>query len=82
MLLTLCHSWDSNLQYSDPKSMGRVATPGGDLLYDLLYHLLTPCVGTIRTIAFTIIYKNGEQLSQLVILYFAGSCKPMLFSKR
>ena len=46
----MCHTSDSNLQYSDPESMGRVATPGGDLLYDLL----TPCVGTLKSIAFTI----------------------------
>ena len=31
-------------------SMGRVVTPGGDLLDDLL----TPCTGTLRSIAFTI----------------------------
>ena len=32
-VLTLCHTWDSNLQYSDPQSMGRVhSTPCGDLL--------------------------------------------------
>ena len=43
MFLTLCHIWDLNLQCSDPESMGRVATPGSDLLDDLL----TPCAGTI-----------------------------------
>ena len=42
--LTLCHTWDSNLQYTDPDSMGRVTTPGGDQLDDLL----TPCAGTPR----------------------------------
>ena len=45
-------TWDSNLQYPDPKSTGRVTTPGGDLLDD--HDLLTPCAGTLRTIAFTI----------------------------
>ena len=50
----LCHTWDSYLQYSDPESMGRVAIPGGDLLDDLLDDPLTPCAGTIRTMAFTI----------------------------
>ena len=39
MFLTVYHTWDSNLQYSDTESMGRVAIPGGDLLDDLL----TPC---------------------------------------
>ena len=52
---SLCHTWDLNLQYSDPESVGRVATPGGDLLDDLL----TPFAGTLRTIAFTI-YKTGD----------------------
>ena len=51
----LCHTWDSNLQYCDHKPMGRVATPGGDLLDDLL----TPCASTLRTIAFTL-YKIGD----------------------
>ena len=50
VFLIVCHTSDSNLQYSDPESMGRVATPCGDLLYDLL----TPCVGTLKSIAFTI----------------------------
>ena len=54
MFLTLCHTWDLNLQYSDQDYMGRVATPGGDLLDDLLDDLLTPCAGTLRSIAFTI----------------------------
>ena len=31
-LNTLSQSWDSNLQYSYPKSMERVANPSGDLL--------------------------------------------------
>ena len=35
-------------------SMGKVAIPGGDLLDDLLDDLLTPCAGTLRTIAFNI----------------------------
>ena len=39
--------------------MGRVPTPGGDLLDDLLDGLLTPCAGTLRTVAFTI-YKTGN----------------------
>ena len=52
--------------------MGRVATPCGDLLDDLLDDLLTPCAGILRTIALTI-YKTGNELSQLVIVYFAGS---------
>ena len=52
MFLTLCHTWDSNLQYSDPESIGRVGTPGGDLLEDIL----TLSAGTLNTtIAFTII---------------------------
>ena len=42
--------WDLNLQCSDPESMEQVATPGGDLLVDLLADLLTPCVGTLRSI--------------------------------
>ena len=53
MGLTLCHTWGSNLLNPDPKSMGRVATPGGDLLGDLLDDLLTPCAGTLM-IAFMI----------------------------
>ena len=57
--ITLCHTWDSNLQYSDPESMGRVVTPGGDLLDDPLYDLLTPCAGTLSTIAYTI-YNTGN----------------------
>ena len=32
----------------------RLASPGGDLLDDPLDDLLTPCDGTLRTIAFTI----------------------------
>ena len=71
MLLILCHTWDSNRQYSDPEYMGRVATHGGhlpdDLLYDLLDDLLTPCAGTLRSIAFTV-YKSVNQLNQLVVL--------------
>ena len=63
MLLTLCHTWSSNVQYSDPESMERVATPGEDLLDNLLDNLqddiLTPCVGTFRSIALTI-YKSGN----------------------
>ena len=55
MFLTLCHMWDSNLQYSDPESMGRVVTHGGDLQDDLL----TSCAGTLRTIAF-ITDKTGD----------------------
>ena len=43
--------------------MERVATPNGDLLGDPLGDplddLLTPCAGTLRTIAFTI-YKIGD----------------------
>ena len=69
-----------NLKYTDPESMGRAATAGGDLLddllddllVDLLVGLLTPCAGTHRAIAFTM-YKTGDKLSQLVILYFSGS---------
>ena len=54
-------TWDFNLQYSDQNSMGRVATPGDDLLYDLLDDLLTPCTGTLRSIAFTIhVYESGN----------------------
>ena len=68
MLLSLCHTWDLNLQYSDPESMRRVAIPLGDLLDDLLAH----CAGTLRTTAFTM-YKTGVYLSQLVVLYFPGS---------
>ena len=37
--------------HSDPESMGRVATPDGDLL--------TPCPGTLRSTAFTI-YESGN----------------------
>ena len=59
MFLTLCHTWDSNFQYSNPASMGRVVTPGGDLLDDPLYDLLTPCAGTLKTIAYTI-YNTGD----------------------
>ena len=46
------------------------ATPGGDLLDDLL----TPCAGILGSIAFTI-YKTLDYLSHLVILYliFADS---------
>ena len=51
---TLCYTWDSDLLYSDPESMGRVATPGGDLLNDPLDYLQTYCAGTIRSIAFII----------------------------
>ena len=29
-LLTLCHTWDLNLQCSNTESIGRVATPGSD----------------------------------------------------
>ena len=47
VFLTLCHSWDVNLQYSDPEFMGRVATHGGDLLDDQL----TPCAGIIHFIS-------------------------------
>ena len=42
------------LEPTDPGSMGGVAIPGGDLLDDLL----TPCAGTLRTIASTI-HKTG-----------------------
>ena len=49
--------------------MRRVATPGVTYWMD---NLFTICVGTLGTIAFTM-YKAGAQLSQLVILYFAGS---------
>ena len=43
--------WDLYFQCSDPESMGRVATPGGDLLGDLLDDLLdNPCAGTLMTI--------------------------------
>ena len=52
--LILCHKWDSNLQYSDPESIGRLPTPAGDTLDDLL----TPCAGTLRSIVFTI-YESG-----------------------
>ena len=45
--------------------------PGSDL-DDLLDDLLTPCAGTLRTITLTIC-KTGDELSQLVILYFIGS---------
>ena len=48
---SLCYTWDSNLQNSDPESMRRGATAGGDLLDDLL----TPSAGTLRTITLTII---------------------------
>ena len=58
MFLTLCHTWDSNLQYSYPESIRRVVTSGGDLLDDLPNDLLTPCAGILRSIAFTI-YENG-----------------------
>ena len=57
--LTLYHTWDLNLQYSDPESMGRVTTPGPDLLDNLLVDLLTPCAGTLRPIEFTI-HKIGD----------------------
>ena len=56
---SLCHTWDLNLQYSDQDSMRRLAHPGGDLLDDQLDDLLTPCDGTLRTIAFTI-HKTGD----------------------
>ena len=35
--------------------MGTVATPGGDQVDDLHDDLLTPCAGTLRSIAFAII---------------------------
>ena len=41
------------------KAIGRVTAPGGDILDDLLDDLLTPCAGTLSTIAFTI-YKTGN----------------------
>ena len=52
MFLTLCHTWGLNLQYSDPETVVRVTTPGGDLLNDLLDDIMTPCAGAI---AFTIL---------------------------
>ena len=57
--LTQCHTSESNLQFSNPESMGRVVTSGADLLDDQLDDLLTPCAGTLRTIAFTI-YEIGD----------------------
>ena len=48
------------LKYTDPECMGRVVTPGGDLLDDLLDDLLTPCAGTLRSRAFTIILYETE----------------------
>ena len=64
MLLTLCHTWNSNLQCSDPESMERMATPGEDLLDDLLDDLpddiLTPCVSTHRAVALLTIYESGN----------------------
>ena len=42
-----------------PESMGRVVTPGGDLLDDLLDDLVTPCAGTLRSTAFPI-YESGN----------------------
>ena len=56
---------DSNLQYSDLESMGRVATPGGDLLDDLLDDLLTSCAGILRSIAFTIMKVTTNSASWL-----------------
>ena len=56
MILTLCHTWHSNLQYSNPESMGKVATSGDDLLDNLLDVFLSPCSGTLRTKAFTLLY--------------------------
>ena len=54
IILTLCHTRDSDLQDSDSESMGRVTPPGGDLLDDPLDDLLTPGAGTVRTIPLTI----------------------------
>ena len=48
------HTWDSNLQYSDPDVMGPVATPGGDQVDDLL----TPCAGALRTKS--LLYQTNE----------------------
>ena len=56
---SLCHIWGSNLKYSDPDSIRRVATAAGDLLDNLLNDPLTLCAGTLRTKAFTI-YKTCE----------------------
>ena len=41
----------------------------GDLLDDIPGDLLTPCTGTLRTIAFTT-YTTGAQLTKMVILFF------------
>ena len=57
MFLTLCHTWDSNLQYSYPESIWRVVTSGGDLLDDHPNDLLTPCDGILGCRAFTIYMK-------------------------
>ena len=69
----LFHTLDSNLQHSDPESMGRVATPGGDLINDHLGDLLTFCAGTLRTMHSLCIKLVTIKLSQLVILYLSGS---------
>ena len=58
----------------------QVASPLDSAIFKSLYSkneiemddLLTPCAGTPRSIAFTT-HESGNQLSQLVILYFAGS---------
>ena len=50
--------------------MGRVVSTRGDLLK--MDDLLTPCAGTLSTIAF-LIYKLVTKKAQLVMLYFAGS---------
>ena len=57
-----------NLQYSVPESMGRVATPGGDLLDDLL----TPWAGILRSIAFTImkVATNSDRWLYYISLVF------------
>ena len=55
-MFSLCPPCDSILYYSDPESMGRVVTPGGDLLGDLL----TLCAGTLSSIAFIILYESGN----------------------
>ena len=64
----LCHTWDSNLQYSDPESIGRVVPTVGDLLDDPL----TPCVGTLRIIAFTIklVKEVKSKYGKLIFMIF------------
>ena len=51
----LCHTWDTNFQYSNPESKA----PWGEWS-PLVDDLLTPCAGTVMTKAFTIYKRNGD----------------------